>query len=114
MKRLSKILLISMLGLFLLGYPVFALAQDSAEDDIYKYTFVTDDNDKTLAFFKDMDTNCDIEKGNVFVIMKRDEIPTIVKKLVGMDVSIYAVNQSQRSLEQDFISMTTGTKTQIR
>lgn len=89
--------------------------QDSAEDDIYKFTFDTDDNDKTLKYFKeDIGANCDTEKGNVYIIMKKTEIPKIIKKLVGMDVSIYAVNQSQRSLEQDFISMTTGTKTQIR
>ena len=88
--------------------------QEDNEDDIYKYNFVTDDNEKTLAYFKELDANCEIEKGSVSLIMKRTEIPGIVKRLVGMDIGIYAVNRSQRSLEQDFISMTTGTKTQIR
>ena len=42
------------------------------------------------------------------------EIPVIIKTLTERDIGIYAVNQKQRSLEQDFISMTTGTKTQIQ
>ena len=88
--------------------------QEASEDDIFKYGFVTDDNEKTLAYFKELDANCEIEKGSVSLIMKRTEIPGIVKHLVGMGIGIYAVNRSQRSLEQDFISMTTGTKTQIR
>lgn len=87
---------------------------EPGQDEIYKYTFVTNNNDKTLKYFKELNANCDIEKGNVFVIMKRDQIPKIIKTLVEMDVDIYAVNQTQRSLEQDFISMTTGTKTQIK
>lgn len=88
--------------------------QETIEDDIYKYTFITNNNDKTLAYFKGIQANCDIEKGNVYIVMKRSEVPKIIKKLTNMDVDIYAVNQTQRSLEQDFLSMTTGTKTQIR
>ena len=88
--------------------------QEASEDDIFKYGFVTDDNEKTLAYFKELEANCEIDKGSVSLIMKRTEIPGIVKHLVGMGIGIYAVNRSQRSLEQDFISMTTGTKTQIR
>lgn len=88
--------------------------QESSEDDIYSYGFVTDDNEKTLAYFKELEANCEIEKGSVTLVMKRTQIPGIVKHLVDMGIGIYAVNRSQRSLEQDFISMTTGTKTQIR
>ncbi len=48
------------------------------------------------------------------LVMKREQIPDIVNALVGMGIGLYAVNQQHRTLEQDFISMTTGTKTQIR
>jgi hypothetical protein len=46
--------------------------------------------------------------------MKRSEIPGLVRAVVDMGIDIFAVNQTQRTLEQDFISMTTGTKSQIR
>ncbi len=87
-----------------------------ADDDesIYKYTFATSDNDATLKYFKELGTNCSAENDGVMLIMKRSEIPGIVRELVKRMVDIYAVNQAQRTLEQDFISMTTGTKTQIR
>jgi ABC-2 type transport system ATP-binding protein len=83
-------------------------------EGIYKYTFITDDNDKTFQYFKSLDANCDTENGGVTLIMKCDQIPGIIKVLVEKGIGIYAVNQAMRTLEQDFISMTTGTKTQIR
>jgi hypothetical protein len=55
-----------------------------------------------------------MENGGVNLVMKRSEIPVIIKALIEKDISIYAVNQKQRTLEQDFISMTTGSKTQIQ
>ena len=81
---------------------------------IYSYTFITSDSDKTYTYFQSLEANCDRQNGNVTLVMKRDEIPGIIKALIGMGVDIYAVNQRQRTLEQDFITMTTGTKSQIR
>lgn len=83
-------------------------------EGIYKYTFITNDSDKAYNYFKGLDANVDRENGNVTVIMKCDRIPEIIRALVTMGIDIYAVNQALRTLEQDFISMTTGTKTQIR
>jgi ABC-2 type transport system ATP-binding protein len=85
-----------------------------ADEEIFSYTFITSDNDKTYDYFKSLEANCDRQNGNVTLVMKREEIPGIIKTLIGMGVDIYAVNQSRRTLEQDFITMTTGTKTQIR
>lgn len=83
-------------------------------EGIYKYTFITDNNEKTLEYFKSLDANHDTENGAVTLIMKRDQIPGIISALVSKGIGIYAVNQAQRTLEQDFISMTTGSKTQIQ
>jgi ABC-2 type transport system ATP-binding protein len=88
--------------------------QSQIDDDIYSYTFLTADNPSTLAYFKELQTNCAMENGGVNLVMKRSEIPVIIKALIEKDISIYAVNQKQRTLEQDFISMTTGSKTQIQ
>lgn len=88
--------------------------EEITEEAIYQYTFVTDNNQRTLEYFKELQANCELENGGVSIVMKRSEIPNIIRDLVNDDVSIYAVNQKHRTLEQDFISMTTGTKTQIQ
>ena len=86
----------------------------SDAEDIFSYTFTTGDNDKVYEYFQSLDANCNRESGGISVVMKRDQMPELIRTLVGMGVDIYAVNQAHRTLEQDFISMTEGTKTQIR
>jgi len=88
--------------------------QNQITDEIYNYTFVTTDNPQALAYFKSIDANCSLENGGVNLVMKRSEMPAIIKTLIEQGVGLYAVNQKQRTLEQDFISMTTGSKTQIQ
>ncbi len=98
----------------IIGEKRISQVQEVTEDAIYQYNFITNNNDKTFAYFQGLNANCALENGGVNIVMKRSEIPSIVRNLVSDDVAIYAVNQKQRTLEQDFISMTTGTKTQIR
>ncbi len=81
--------------------------------EIYQYTFVTDNNKHVLDKFKAMGANCDLLPEGVNLVMKNDEIPNIISDLVKEGINIYAVNRQQRSLEQDFISMTSGSKNQI-
>jgi ABC-2 type transport system ATP-binding protein len=88
--------------------------QEHTEDDIYQYTFITTDNQKTFEYFKELQANCELDNGGVNLVMKYSQIPDIIKTLVQKDIGLFAVNQKQRTLEQDFISMTTGSKTQIR
>ena len=98
----------------IIGEKTIEQVKESDDEEIYSYSFVTNDKDKTLTYFKSLDANCEQTNGGVTIVMKRDQIPELVRTLVNMGINIYAVNQSQRTLEQDFISMTTGTKTQIR
>jgi len=97
-----------------IGEKTLEQVKDSGEEEIYSYSFITSDKNKTYDYFKSLEANCDLTNGGVTLVMKRDEIPGIVRALIKMNIDIFAVNQSQRTLEQDFISMTTGTKTQIR
>jgi ABC-2 type transport system ATP-binding protein len=98
----------------MIGQKTIAQVQEQPDDEVYSYTFVTNDNQKTYEYFKELQANCEIENGSVNLVMKRSEIPAIVKALTAKDIEIYAMNQKQRTLEQDFISMTTGSKTQIQ
>jgi ABC-2 type transport system ATP-binding protein len=88
--------------------------QAQVEDEIYSYSFMTDDDARTLAYFQQLQANCALENGGVSLVMKRSEVPAIIKALTAQDIGIFAVNQKQRTLEQDFISMTTGSKDQIQ
>jgi ABC-2 type transport system ATP-binding protein len=88
--------------------------ENQVADEIFSYTFITSDAIRTIDYFKELNANCSQENGGVNLVMKRSQIPAIVKSLVDQNIDIYAVNQKQRTLEQDFISMTTGSKTQIQ
>ena len=98
----------------IIGEKTIEQVKESDDEEIFSYSFVTSDKDKTYEYFKSLEANCEQVNGGVTVVMKRDQIPGLIRSLIGMNIDIYAVNQSQRTLEQDFISMTTGTKTQIR
>lgn len=86
---------------------------DAEEEEIYAYTFVTDDDARVYKKFQDMNTNCEKMPEGVNLVMANAKIPGIIKELVGEGIAIYAVNRQHRSLEQDFISMTVGSKDQI-
>ncbi len=91
-----------------------SIGVDEADmQDVFQYTFVTNNNDAVLEKFREMGANCDMLPEGVNIVMKNDKIPGIVKELVSENIEIFAVNREQRSLEQDFISMTSGTKDQI-
>ncbi len=98
----------------MIGEKTINQLQEQHDDEIYRYTFITDDNTQTLAYFQSLQANCEADNGGVNLIMKRTEIPAIVKALTERNIGIYAVNQKQRTLEQDFISLTTGSKQQIQ
>jgi ABC-2 type transport system ATP-binding protein len=98
----------------MIGEKAISQLQEQTDEDVYIYTFMTSDNQKTFDYFQELQANCLMENGSVNLIMKRSEIPAIIKALVEKNVGIFAVNQKQRTLEQDFISMTTGSKTQIQ
>ncbi len=85
--------------------------QDNSE--VYQYLFVTDNNELVYEKFKSLGANCDLLPDGVNLVMKSEEIPQIIAGLVEENVGILAVNRQQRSLEQDFISMTSGSKNQI-
>ncbi|HHY83761.1 MAG TPA: ABC transporter ATP-binding protein [Clostridiales bacterium] len=88
--------------------------EETVDETVYEYAFVTNDNEKALTYLKEFDTESKIANGGISALLKHNEVPDIIAKLVKDNIKIYAVNQKHRSLEQDFISMTTGSKTQIR
>lgn len=88
--------------------------KEDGEDDLYQYIFVTDNNEKVLEYFNSLKTSCEITSGGVNIAVKKDEVSGLIKTIHEMGVTIFAVNQQKKTLEQEFISITTGTKTQIK
>lgn len=87
--------------------------QEDEVEEIFQYTFITDDDERVYEQFMAMGTNCEKMPEGVNIVMKNERIPEIIKDLVDHEIQIYAVNRQHRSLEQDFISMTVGSKDQI-
>jgi len=87
---------------------------EPVEDDIFSYPFQTTDDQKAFAYFGELQANCAMEGGCLTLVMQRSAMPAIVKALTERDIGIYAINQKQRTLEQDFLILTTGSKTQIQ
>jgi ABC-2 type transport system ATP-binding protein len=99
----------------IIGERSIGKAQDEEHlESVFSYSFITSDNDRVYEIFKGMDANCDRKPASVSIVMKRKHIPGIIKDLMEKNIDIYAINQSQRSLEEEFLSMTNGTKKQIQ
>ena len=69
------------------------------------YIFEIDNTEMIDKMFK----NVTIVNRNMFKIaVDRDEVPSVIKKLVENDIKIYAVNENKISLEDAFLKMTGG------
>ncbi len=97
----------------IIGEKVIGEQKSEEEEEIFQYTFVTDKNQAVYDKFRAMDINCEKLPEGVNIVMRNDKVPQLIKGLVEENISIYAVNRQNRSLEQDFISMTVGSKEQI-
>lgn len=89
-------------------------AEDQQEQEIFEYSVISDSDEKVLDYLKAHGMNCRPENGAVHLVMEKTGIPAIIADLVADGVSIYAFNRMHRTLEEDFISMTEGSKSQIR
>lgn len=69
------------------------------------YIFEIDNTEMIDKMFK----NITIVNRNMFKIaVDRDEVPSVIKKLVENDIKIYAVNENKISLEDAFLKKTGG------
>ena len=97
----------------IIGEKTIGEEENEAEDTVYQYTFVTDRNQEVFDLFREMNINCEMLPEGVNIVMANEKVPSLVRMLVEKEILIFAVNRQHRSLEQDFISMTVGSKEQI-
>ena len=69
------------------------------------YIFEIDNTEMIDKMFK----NVTIVNRNMFkIVVDRDEVPSVIKKLVENDIKIYTVNENKISLEDAFLKKTGG------
>ena len=70
------------------------------------------DNDKAIKILKEYEPV--IKNQKIFLQVKKELIPNINKKLVENNLLVYEISAKHKSLEDEFIEKTSGTKGQIR
>ncbi len=88
-------------------------AKADSREEVFKYTFITGNNEFVFDTFKELQLECEINEEGVVLFATYKQISKFVKHFVEKNIAIYAVNKQTRTLEQDFISMTVGSKQQI-
>lgn len=86
----------------------------AVENEVFDHTLITDDDQKALQWLQEKGTNAFLDGSVLHLVMEKAQMPDLIAGLVAQGIGLYAVNQTHRSLEEDFISMTTGSKTQLR
>ncbi len=87
--------------------------KDVIDGLFHDYVLDASDQAKAQALLQDMGLASTLTDEGIGFSARREDIPGLVKKLVEQGTDIFAVNQKHHSLEQDFLSMTVGSKGQI-
>lgn len=98
----------------LIGERTIESLDSEQESEIFEYQVISSDSEAVLAYFRELNSNCFMKDGAVHLVMRKPEVPGIIAELVHRNIQIYAFSQLHRTLEDDFISMTAGSKDQIR
>ncbi len=91
-----------------------AINNKAVPDDLsHDYLLLVSDTKAALDIMQEMGLAASLAGEGISFMARRGDIPGLVKNLVEHKIDIFAVNQQHHSLEQDFLSMTVGSKTQI-
>lgn len=77
-------------------------------------TFEVNDLKMASSILDKNDISYKISFDNIKLFVSRDEIPFINKLFVESSIDVYSINIEQKTLEDEFIEKTRGTKDQIR
>jgi ABC-2 type transport system ATP-binding protein len=82
--------------------------------DIISVSFVVDDETKTLKLLSGKELDAVIKDKVIVVNCMYKHIPVINKLLINNGISVYEINISSQTLEDEFVKLTSGSKGQIR
>lgn len=98
----------------IIGHQVIGESEVDAVEEVYEFEIITNDNEKTYQLLSSVFDNCQKSTRGITMTMKVKSATSVIKELIENEIDIYAFNRKQRTLEEDFISITTGTKGQIK
>ena len=80
--------------------------------NLFRISFKVDNVNKAKEIFEELNPIC---KDNYILLnLKNEEIPLINKELVKNNINVYEIKKEKKSLEDEFIEKTSGTKGQIK
>lgn len=87
---------------------------DKREEEKQEVLFEVSFKDKASEVLEKLGYNPLIEDEGIKLLVDKEDIPVINKHLVEDDIKVYGISSKHRSLEEEFIEKTKGTKGQIK
>ena len=87
---------------------------DKSKEEKQEVLFEVSFKDKASDVLEKLGYNPLIEDEGIKLLVDKEDIPVINKHLVEDDIKVYGISSKHRSLEEEFIEKTKGTKGQIK
>lgn len=87
---------------------------DKSKEEKQEVLFEVSFKDKASEVLEKLGYNPLIEDAGIKLLVDKEDIPVINKHLVEDDIKVYGISSKHRSLEEEFIEKTRGTKGQIK
>lgn len=87
---------------------------DKSKEEKQEVLFEVSFKDKASEVLEKLGYNPLIEDEGIKLLVDKEDIPVINKHLVEDDIKVYGISSKHRSLEEEFIEKTRGTKGQIK
>lgn len=87
---------------------------DKSKEEKQEVLFEVSFKDKASEVLEKLGYNPLIEDAGIKLLVDKEDIPVINKHLVEDDIKVYGISSKHRSLEEEFIEKTKGTKGQIK
>lgn len=87
---------------------------DKSKEEKQEVLFEVSFKDKASEVLEKLGYNPLIEDEGIKLLVDKEDIPVINKHLVEDDIKVYGISSKHRSLEEEFIEKTKGTKGQIK
>jgi ABC-2 type transport system ATP-binding protein len=83
-------------------------------DQSFDYELISSDDEKVVELLNAREIASQRSNKGITFNVKGSHLSEVLKDVIASDILIYAANRKQRTLEDDFISITEGTKGQIK
>lgn len=83
-------------------------------ESLVSYTLNTSNNEQVQELFKEAGMDCKTAESELTVTIKDNETQKMITMINKEGIDINSITQNKRTLEDEFISITNGTKGQIR